>query len=93
MAAPESNHPSGHRGVERDAENEALGRQPSEPPRIREIPVGIQVLRIPDDIAAEVSWLGEAALRSLVGTRVWLEPRKGQLFLHFGDVDRDPVDS
>lgn len=65
---------------------------PLNPPRISEIPVGLQVLRLPEDIAAAVNQLGEGGLRSLAGTRVWLEPLRGRLLLHFGDVDHGTTD-
>ena len=57
-----------------------------------EIPVGLQVLALPEEVAAAMSRLGPAGLGSLAGTRVSLENVKGRLLLHFGDVDHDTTD-
>jgi hypothetical protein len=92
MAKPEPDHAAGARPEGPDPGDPELPGDPPEPRRTIEIPVGIQVLALPEEIAAELSRLGEAGLRSLVGTRVWLEPLKGRLFLHFGDVDHGAID-
>ena len=54
--------------------------------------MGLQVLALPEEVAAAMSRLGPAGLGSLAGTRVSLENVKGRLLLHFGDVDHDTTD-
>jgi hypothetical protein len=93
MTESRSDHPVAHRRRDRDPKDRKRTSAPLGPSRIVEIPVGVQVLRIPPEIATEIRRRGKAGLSSLFGTRVWLEPRKGQLFLHLGDLDHDVVDS
>jgi hypothetical protein len=92
MAASESDDAAERERRGPDPKDRELTGDSLEPPRIIEIPVGLQVLRLPEEIAAAVSQLDKARLRSLAGTRVWLEPLKGRLLLHFGDVDPGTID-
>jgi hypothetical protein len=81
-----------HQDGDPDPDDRELTSHPPHSSGLDEIPVGLQVLDLPEEIAAAMSQRGQAGLRSLAGTRVSLENVRGRLLVHFGDVDHDTAD-
>lgn len=51
-----------------------------------DIPIGTQVLQISDDIRAHLDDI-VSGRTDLIGSRVWVEQRRDQFFLHVGDLN------
>jgi len=72
-------------------ERASEGSQEGEP-RHYHLPVGPQVISLPERFAAQYAETGHTHVASLIATRAWLRQAKDKFFLHIGDLEPEALE-